>query len=65
MNPPGKRSVPSLGSDLLRGVRRRLSFQCSGCDYGAVSSAHPRRCPMCGGETWDMAPRRLFPERLR
>jgi hypothetical protein len=65
-NPPLKRSAESdssLERDLLQRAAYRLDFQCAGCGYGAVSAGAPRRCPMCGGETWDLAPRRLFPTR--
>jgi Zn finger protein HypA/HybF involved in hydrogenase expression len=66
--PPPNRSAEStsLEGDFLRCVNRRLDFQCAGCGYGAVSAAAPLRCPMCGGDTWDMAtPRRLFDRRLQ
>lgn len=67
-NPPLKGTAQpgaSLEAELLRRVRRRLEFQCAGCGYGAVPSTAPQRCPMCGGERWDMAPRHLFSRPLQ
>lgn len=38
----------------------RLQFHCTQCSYGAVAAAPPDRCPMCGGEEWDLDPWRPF-----
>ena len=61
--PERDRAEESLGEVLQGRVGRRFDLQCAGCGYGVVSSSQPPRCPMCGGEVWDVAPRHLFPTR--
>ena len=51
----------SLEADLLNGARSRVKLRCADCGYGAVVSAPPPRCPMCGCGAWELAPRHLFP----
>ena len=38
----------------------RLQLRCTGCGYGAVTSAPPNQCPMCGGLDWDFDEWRPF-----
>jgi hypothetical protein len=38
----------------------RLQLHCTQCSYGAVAAAPPDRCPMCGGDVWEMDPWRPF-----
>lgn len=35
----------------------RVEIQCASCGYGAVVASPPRRCPMCGGDSWRLAKR--------
>jgi rubrerythrin len=41
----------------------RLELRCTGCGYGAVTSATPNQCPMCGGLDWDFDDWRPFSSR--
>ena len=45
-----------LGSTPVAALAPRRGFACSLCGYGVVSREPPVRCPMCDGETWDLAP---------
>ena len=38
----------------------RLELRCTGCGFGAVTSATPTQCPMCGGLDWDFDDWRPF-----
>ena len=35
----------------------RVEIQCARCGYGAIVASPPRRCPMCGGDSWRLAKR--------
>ena len=41
----------------------RLELRCVGCGFGAVTSATPTQCPMCGGLDWDFDDWRPFSSR--
>jgi hypothetical protein len=41
----------------------RFELRCTGCGYGAVASAPPTQCPMCGGLDWDFDDWRPFSAR--
>jgi rubrerythrin len=41
----------------------RLELRCTGCGFGAVTSASPTQCPMCGGLDWDFDDWRPFSAR--
>jgi rubrerythrin len=41
----------------------RLELRCMGCGFGAVTSATPTQCPMCGGLDWDFDDWRPFSSR--
>ena len=43
--------------------RVRLELRCTGCGFGAVTSATPTQCPMCGGLDWDFDDWRPFSSR--
>ena len=59
--PDAHRDERRMEDDLRDRVRNRLELRCSGCGYGAVASAPPLCCPMCGNDVWELSPRHLFP----
>jgi rubrerythrin len=54
----------SLEADLHEGLRRCVELRCTGCGYGAVASAPPLRCPMCGGDVGNFRLESCFPPLL-
>lgn len=56
---PGRASPDEYVEFRAAGERTQGEHHCSACGYGVVVHVELPRCPMCGGETWEPAVRRV------